>query len=181
MLDDVFDAKPDPAALIKAADPLAAMRHEGALTPPVRPWKDILLPNEMASEMLTRDGRFQIMISFMRIAPIVALVIDSTGRIIFMNAAAERYWKVRLWDVRGKLLADVMNMDKHETKTMSNEHASVLEPSCRGGAQVFFEHFRNGSERMSMLKFPFTEDDNYRLIGCFVLPSNASGDPKFGF
>jgi hypothetical protein len=72
------------------------------LTPqPTRAWRDIL-PDEMAAEMLTRDGRFQIMVSFMRISPMAALVIDDTDRIIFMNAAAERYWKVRVWDVRAR-------------------------------------------------------------------------------
>jgi hypothetical protein len=108
-------------------------------------------------------------------------VLDSLDRIIFMNASAERYWKVRIWDVRGKLLADVMKMDEREKVVMGKEHASVLLNSPAGGAQIFYEHFRNGSERMSMLKFPFTEDDDYRLIGCFVLPANSAGDPKLSY
>lgn len=175
------DSTSEPLAIIKKViDPLEAMRHRDSLTPHVRAWNDIL-PEEMPTEMLTRNGRFQLMISFLRIAPMAALVLDELGRIIFMNAAAERYWKVRVWDVQGKTLAAIMNLNPRDTVCMNNEHANVLERSIRGGAQVFLEHFRNGSERMSMLKFPFTEDDNYRLIGCFVLPSNASGDPKFGF
>jgi hypothetical protein len=75
---------------------------------------------------------------------------------------------------QGKVLADVMKLGEAEKRTMSQEHANVLEGSRSGGAQVFYEHFRNGSERLSMLKFPFTEDDNYRLIGCFVLPANSA-------
>jgi PAS domain-containing protein len=179
---DEHSSKPNPDAIVeRMSGPLEAMAHKGSLMPVLRPWKDILLPDEMAAEMLTRDGRFQIMVQFMRIMPVAALVIDDTSRIVFLNAAAERYWRVRLWDVRGKTLGEIMKMDQHEKRILSNEHANVLEPSCRGGAQVFFEHFRNGSERMSMLKFPFTEDENFRLIGCFVLPSNPSGDPKFGY
>jgi PAS domain-containing protein len=147
---------------------------------PIRPWRDIL-PDEMGSEMLTRDGRFQIMVSFMRISPMAALIIDDVDRIIFMNASAERYWKVRVWDVRGKVLGEIMKLDEREKKTMSNEHLNVLEGSIGGGAQVFYEHFHNGAERLSMLKFPFTEDDNYRLIGCFVLPSSGSTDPKLQY
>lgn len=175
------DEKPDPEALLtKATDPLDAMRHRSSLTPPGRAWKDIL-PDEMAQEMLGRSGRFQIMVSFMRISPIAAMVIDDTDRIIFMNATAERYWKVRLWDVRGRILADVMKLDETEKRNMSKEHVNVLDRSVYGGAQVFYEHFRNGSERISMLKFPFTEDHDYRLIGCFVLPANGGGDPKLGY
>jgi PAS domain-containing protein len=176
------DAAPDtPKVIDKLADPLAAMRAAGTLVPhSVRPWHDIL-PDEMANEMLTRNGRFQIMVSFMRISPMAALVIDEIDRIIFMNASAERYWRVRVWDVRGKTLADIMNLSAGEKKAMRREHVNVLESSMTGGAQVFFEHFHNGSERMSMLKFPFTEDDDYRLIGCFVLPSNSGGDPKLSY
>jgi PAS domain-containing protein len=139
------------------------------------------MPNEMAAEMLTRDGRFQIMVSFMRISPMAAMVIDSIDRIIFMNHAAERYWKVRIWDVRGKVLGEVMHLTEREQHTMGKEHAKVLATAPFGGAQVFYEHFRNGSERMSMLKFPFTEDDDYQLIGCFVLPANLGCDTKLGY
>jgi PAS domain-containing protein len=163
----------------KRPDPLEAMRHAPAPAPRGRPWNEIM-PDEMAAEMLSRDGRFQIMVSFMRISPMAALVIDEIDRIIFLNAAAERLWRVRVWDVRGKVFGDVMNLGEREKQTMSNEHTNVLENSISGGAQVFYEHFRNGSERLSMLKFPFTEDDNYRLIGCFVLPSN-SVDPKLAY
>src|ERR1700721_4755925 len=139
-------------AITDQPDPLAAMSHQGSQTPPIRPWKDIL-PDEMAAEMLTRDGRFQIMVSFMRISPMAALVIDDIDRIIFINAVCERYFKARLWDVRGKILGDVMKLGEREKLAMTNEHANVLENSIRGGAQVFYEHYRNGSERMSMLKF----------------------------
>ena len=159
-------------------DPLEALHYSH--TARVRPWNSIL-PNEMAAEMLTRDGRFQIMVSFMRISPMAALVIDGIDRIIFMNAAAERYWKVRIWDVRGKPFGDILNLNDREQKSLSREHATVLTQPPVGGAQVFYEHFRNGSERMSMLKFPFTEDDDYQLIGCFVLPSNSGGDPKLAY
>lgn len=156
-------------------DPLEAMRIHGSSSPKIRAWEDIL-PDEMAAEMLTRNGRFQIMISFMRLTPMAAMVIDAHGRVIFMNTAAERYWKVRIWDVRGKALATIMNMQSGEEKRMESEHRNVLRGSSpsSAGAQVFYEHFRNGSERMSMLKFPFCEDDNYKLIGCFVLPSAGS-------
>jgi PAS domain-containing protein len=162
----------------KRPDPLEAMRVHQPVS--VRPWGEIL-PNEMAAEMLTRDGRFQIMVSFMRISSMAALIIDEIDRIIFMNASAERYWKVRVWDVRGKPLGEIMNLDEPQKRTMSHEHAAVLSMPPTGGAQVFYEHFRNGSERMSMLKFPFTEDDDHQLIGCFVLPANVGGDPKLGY
>lgn len=155
-------------------DPLHAMRVYSPT--PVRPWNEIIIPDEMAAEMLTRDGRFQIMVSFMRIMPTPALIIDDTDRIIFMNLAAERYWKVRIWDVRGKILGELMQLDEREKKNMSKEHVKVLANSANSGAQVFYEHFRNGSERVSMMKFPFTEDDNYKLIGCLVLPANSGGD-----
>lgn len=176
------ERKPDPEIIISTAlDPLQGLRHGGTLALPVRAWRDILLPDDIAAEMLTRNGRFQLMVNFMRISPMSGLVIDDIDRIIFMNAAAERYWKVRVWDVRGRVLADVMKLNEREKRTMSNEHARVLDNSVRGGAQVFYEHFRNGSERMSMLKFPFTEDENYRLIGCFVLPANSGGDPTLAY
>ena len=148
------------------------MRIQGD-APKIRPWEDIL-PDEMPAEMLTRNGRFQVMVGFMRLSPMAAMVIDGADRIIFLNAAAERYWKVRIWDVRGKSLADVMKMEKVDEKRMVAEHRNVLRGFSNGGAQVFYEHFRNGSERMSMLKFPFCEDDDYKLIGCFVIPSAGS-------
>lgn len=176
------DAAPDkPKVIDKLTDPLAPMRAAGTLVHgPVRAWHDIL-PDEIPAEMLTRNGRFQIMVSFMRISPMAALVIDEIDRIIFMNAAAEHYWKVRVWDVRGKLLSDLMKLEERDRQAMRKEHLSVLLASPIGGAQVFLEHFRNGSQRMSMLKFPFTEDDDYRLIGCFVLPSNSESNPKLSY
>lgn len=153
-------------------DPLAEMRVHNPTN--LRPWQDIQ-PDEMAAEMLTRGGRFQIMISFMRISPMGALVIDGASRIVFMNAAAEHYWKVRLWDVRGKMLSAIMHMGEAEEKRMTAEHQEVLRGApAHGGARVFYEHFRNGSERVSMLKFPFVEDEDFELIGCFVLPSGGT-------
>jgi hypothetical protein len=172
------DKKSPRATHVRSLDALKAVPAAA----PIRPWRDIL-PDEMGSEMLTRDGRFQIMVSFMRISPMAALIIDDVDRVIFINAACERYFKVRLWDIRGNVLGDLLKLGEREKRTMSNEHVNVLESSIRGGAQVFYEHFRNGSERISMLKFPFTEDDNYRLIGCFLLPANSGGtaDPKLGY
>jgi PAS domain-containing protein len=156
----------------KRPDPLEAMRVHGS-SPKTREWEDIR-PDEMAAEMLTRGGRFQIMVSFMRISPMAALVIDGANRVVFMNAAAERYWKVRQWDVRGTMLAEIMHLCEADEKGLAAEHRGVLRESPSCGAQVFYEHFRNGSERMSMLKFTFCEDEDYKLIGCFVLPSIGS-------
>ena len=160
-------------------DALAAMRFIATPPPPFRPWAQVA-PGDIALELVARDAPFLMMIAFLRTAPLAALVLDDTSRVLFMNVGAERYWKLRTWEAQGLFLGDVMKLDEEGKKSMRREHAALLAPD--GRATVFYEHFHNGSERVSMLQFPFAEAAG-RLLGCFVLPANGGGtpDPRLGY
>jgi hypothetical protein len=139
--------------------------------PSMRKWIEIPT-EELKDELIHRNGRFQSMLGFMRHSLQACMVIDALGRIIFINEATGHYWKVRLWDVQGKNLCQVMRLDEIETARNKRERERVLEQRF---PEVFLEHFHNGGQRISMFCFPFPDDHGDMLLGAFILPHSGSG------
>jgi PAS domain-containing protein len=132
----------------------------------VAKWTDIDM-EQLAAAVIGRNGKFHIMIAFMGIALMPALVTDRSGRIIYMNKRAEDYWKVKITHVIGKQFSEILNLNEVDTLAMSRESKKVLagtEP------HVFVECYAKPTPRMSVLKFPFTDDDDDILLGAFILP-----------
>ena len=143
-----------------------------------RRWVDI--PTEqLKDELVHRNGRFQSMLGFFRHTLQACMVIDAAGRLIYINQALEQYWKLRLWDIQGKNLCQIMRLDERETARNRSERERVLGQRF---PEVFLEHFSNGGQRISMLCFPFPDDNNDMLLGVFVLPHSGNGvEQKPGF
>ncbi len=132
----------------------------------VAKWTDIDM-EQLAEAVIGRNGKFHIMIAFMGIALMPALVTDRSGRIIYMNKRAEDYWEVKITHVIGKQFSEILNLNEADTLTMARESKKVLagtEP------HVFMECYSKPTPRMSVLKFPFTDDDDDILLGAFILP-----------
>jgi PAS domain-containing protein len=132
----------------------------------VAKWTDIDM-EQLAEAVIGRNGKFHIMIAFMGIALMPALVTDRSGRIIYMNKRAEDYWKVKITHVIGKQFSEILNLNEVDTLAMSRESKKVLagtEP------HVFVECYAKPTPRMSVLKFPFTDDEDDILLGAFILP-----------
>jgi|SRR5580692_11133379 PAS domain-containing protein len=129
-------------------------------------WTDIDM-EKLADAVIGRNGKFHIMIAFMGIALMPALVLDRSGRIIYFNKRAEEYWRVKITHVIGRQFSEILNLNERDAAQMARESKTVLagtEP------HVFMECYAKPTPRMSVLKFPFTDDDDDVLLGAFVLP-----------
>lgn len=133
-----------------------------------RPWKDV--PTEdISEEIVARNGGFQVMLSFMRMAPMPAIVTDCLGRVLFMNPLAENYVKARVWESRGKFLNELIHLSASDAAIADRHRDSVL---GGGGAMVTMETYRTGSQRITVCTFPFRDNSNEMLAGIFLLPQN---------
>jgi PAS domain-containing protein len=133
---------------------------------PVRKWITIPI-EELQNEVIRRNGPFQIMLGFMRHLAQASVVLDSSGRVIFINAAMEVYWGVQFWDVLGRPFATIMRLDE-----MQAERNRLKRERATSGnyPEAFLEPFHQGNHNMSMYCFPFPDDNNDLLLGAFILP-----------
>ncbi len=134
--------------------------------PVARKWVEIPL-EELQNEVIRRNGPFQIMLGFMRHLSQAAVVLDASGRVIFINGAMEVYWGVQFWDVLGKSFAMVMRLDE-----MQSERNRLKRERATSGnyPEAFLEPFHQGKHDISMYCFPFPDDNNDLLLGAFILP-----------
>jgi hypothetical protein len=134
-------------------------------------WEEVLTEH-LLDEVMTRNGKFQYMISFMGICPMPAFVKDRRGRMIYMNHKAESHWHVLVKDVRGQTAAEILHLNETDARQMERQTKKVI-----GGTEpvVFMETLGNSNKtvRSSVLMFPFVDDDGDRLVGAFVLPYNS--------
>jgi len=131
-----------------------------------RKWSEVDI-EKLAAEVISRNGKFHIMISFMAIALMPALVMDRNGRLIYMNKRAEEYWGVKITSVIGQEFVEILHLNEKDAAQMQRESRIVMagkEP------RVFLECYGKPTPRQSVLKFPFTDDDDDILVGAFVLP-----------
>jgi hypothetical protein len=70
------------------------------------PWAEVP-QQDLHYELVHRNGRFQQLLGWMRHSLQANAVLDSSGRIIFINRAAEELWWVRIFDVQGDVLMGV--------------------------------------------------------------------------
>jgi|SRR5437667_5536357 len=138
---------------------------------PVRPWIDVPT-TEIRDEIVVRGGRFQALLGWMRHSLQACIVLDANGRLIFLNTAAEHYWKARLWDLQGQNLCQIMRLNELETARNRSERERVLSQRF---PEVFLEHFHNGGQRISMFSFPYP-DERDLLLGSFLLPHGSASN-----
>jgi len=133
-------------------------------------WADVDI-EKLAVEVIGRNGKFHIMIAFMGIALMPAVVTDRNGRLIYMNKRAEVYWGRKTVDAIGQNFAEeVMHLNLKDSLRMQRESKMVL---AGNEPRVFYESHDGVTDkpiRQSVLKFPFTDDDDDVLLGAFILP-----------
>lgn len=126
---------------------------------------------QLAAELIGRNGKFHIMIAFMGVAPMACLILDKNGRVLYMNKLAEDHWGVKTKTALGQQFADLLKLSAKEAAKMARQTASVLKGSH---PQVFLEMTGTGGKtRQSVFKFPFADDDAELLLGAFILPHGA--------
>lgn len=145
---------------------------EGATGKPMRKqWADVDI-EKLAAEVVGRNGKFHIMVAFMGIALMPALMMDRNGRLIYMNKHAEDFWKVKIKKVLGQQFSEILRLTEKETDALDRQVRSVL---AGGEPRVFLEQSgTDAARRQSVLKFPFTDDDDDVLLGAFILPHGTS-------
>ena len=139
---------------------------------PKKLWADVDI-EKLAEEVIGRNGKFHIMVSFMGIATLPAILMDRNGRLLYMNKRAEDHWKVRTKNVIGQPWPRILCLNEKDTARMAKESKAVL---AANEARVFVEWFSEGTKLahlQSVLKFPFKDDDDDTLLGVFVLPHNT--------
>jgi len=133
---------------------------------PLRCW--VSIPNsELQAEVIRRNGPFQLMLGFMRELFHAAVVVDASGRVIFINRAMEIYWRVNLWDVQGRQFAEVMQLDEPAAERNANRRR---EATSGRYPDAFLEGFHSRPHWISMYWFPFADASGDLLLGAFILP-----------
>jgi PAS domain-containing protein len=139
----------------------------------IRRWTDIPI-DQLRDEMLHRNGRFQNLLNWMRHSWQANAVLDASGRVLYLNQAAEHYFQVHLWEVQGRNLCQIMNLSESETVRDQRERQRIVD---EGRADVLQEAFQKAGEHLSVLYFPYGDDHGDMLLGAFILPLVATA-PK---
>lgn len=126
----------------------------------VKPW-DELEPQDMSHELLGRNSKFQMMISFLGMIPVPAAIKDRKGRIVYLNRKAEDLWGVKLMAAQGKQMGEVMKLSPAEAHTLLAADRAVL---AGQDAMTFYERFHHDEKRMCVLRFPMHLDNEDALI-----------------
>ncbi len=134
------------------------------------PKKCIDLSNEeLRDYLITTNGHFQTVRSFLRLLRTPGMIKDSIGRVLYMNAEAEKLFGVSLKAYLGKTMVDFAP-SLHMNSEMGRQDGKVLRTRS---AQVFFNKFLDLEDRVwryTVIKFPFDNDDEDTFLGWIALP-----------
>jgi hypothetical protein len=165
------------AEVVRFVSPLPVTAATKPPTAPQHlPWAEIPI-DQLSQEIIHRNGRFQQLLGWMRHSLQANAVLDGSGRVIFINHAAEELWHVRLFDVQGKHLCQIMHLSESETMRDCRERQISMEELR---PHVIMEGFNHGSEHVSVLYFPYADDDGDVLMGVFILPLILARDSNDG-
>jgi len=138
----------------------------------VQPWADVDI-EKLAAQVVERDGKFHIMVAFMGAVPMPAVVMDKTGRLIYMNKLAEEHWKVRTKNVIGQPWPTILRLNDRDTTRVVQQSKEVL---AGNHARVYVGWHNEGTNlahMQSVLHLPFHDDDGDVLLGLLVLPKSV--------
>lgn len=100
--------------------------------------------------------------------PIAAYVKDRKGRLLYLNAAAEKLWNVKAGDVLGKTLCEVLGLSERQVK------ANDLKIFLQNAAHLSVHRAAPArSPLRSILEFPVVDVAGRRLIGAITVQWNA--------
>jgi PAS domain-containing protein len=106
--------------------------------------------------------------SFLAILPSAAYVKDRKGRLLYVNAAAEKLWKAKAGDVLGKTLREVLGLS--ERQVIAND----LKVFQQNAAHLSVHPAVPGSFPLrSMLEFPIVDAAGRRVIGGITVQWNG--------
>ena len=125
-------------------------------------WED-LQAGEIGPEFEKANGELHVMRSWMAGKTEACGISDQNGRILWINAAAEKNWGVKLADVRGKTLSTLLDLatsydeDRHNKKVVRSMMAEVFFVLGTTSAGAIMSY--------SIFKFPFFCSKMDVLIG----------------
>lgn len=110
-------------------------------------------------------ARFEIEItSFFATLPLPAFVKDKQGRILYVNARAEKLWNVKAKEILGKPLWQVLGLSERQVR------ANDLQVLHHNTAQVFAHlDSRAGSPLRTILEFPMMDSEGRRVLGAIMV------------
>lgn len=138
----------------------------------VKPW-DELEPADMSHELLGRNSKFQMMVSFLGMIPVPAAIKDRKGRIVYLNRKAEDLWGTKLLSAQGKQMSEIMKLSQAEAHALYVADRSVM---AGQDATTFYEMFHPGlnERRMCVLRFPLhLEGDDVLIVALYILLSDS--------
>lgn len=101
--------------------------------------------------------------AFLAMLPLPALVKDKKGRILYLNAKAEKLWKIRTKDVLGKTLPEVLGLSERDVR------ANDFKVLHLNAAQVFLHLGSAPRSPLCMLEFPMVTAEGKRVLGAIVM------------
>jgi PAS domain S-box-containing protein len=139
------------------------------------PW-DKLEPDDMAHELLGRNSKFQMMISFLGMIPVPAAIKDRKGRVIYLNRKAEDLWGIKLRSAQGKQMSEIMQLSGAEAHALKAAERTVL---AGQDAMTFYETSNPGpsERRMCVLRFPLRLDEDVLIVALYITLSAHEGVP----
>lgn len=143
-----------------------------------KPW-DQLEPGEMTHELLRRNSKFQMMISFLGMVPMPAAIKDRKGRIVYLNRRAEAFWGVKLLAAQGQMMADLMKLSESDAHALHLADRKVLLGEEAVTFYDTYHHMDNAKEqRMCVLRFPVHLDNDVLIVGIYIMLSNGEPTQK---
>lgn len=114
---------------------------------------------ELAKAARTTNGVLQIVTEFLAMLPVPAFVKDKRGRLIFLNAAAERLWKTKAHTAIGKTFSQLAYWKCSDAVVRAGDRLVLLEQATHVVGSV------NSMPHCFMLLFPVLDADGDALIG----------------
>jgi PAS domain-containing protein len=106
--------------------------------------------------------------SFLAMLPVAGYVKDRKGRLLYVNAAAEKLWKVKAGDVLGKTLCEVLGLSERQVR------ANDLKVFQQNAAYLSVHPAVPGSSPLrSMMEFPIVSAEGRRVIGGLTVQWNG--------
>lgn len=130
----------------------------------MKKWED-LNPTDFAAELLSRNGKLQLMASFVAMLPIPGILLDGKSRIIHMNQRAEKNWKTTIKQCQGEVLTKAFELSDTDSRQWRAADRKTL---SNNEATIGYSSFRGGKEREFVLRVPVILDNDTIIAALFV-------------
>jgi hypothetical protein len=137
-------------------------------------WEDATIP-ELAERAKEWDGDFRLMVDFIALLSLPAVVKDKKGRLICLNLAARKLWKVRDDAAVGKTLAQLFENPLLDLSTKASDRRVLRDMTAHVAAHL------QGKPHFFTLTFPFEDSEDDVLLGVILrMCQKCDGDKPGG-